>query len=644
MAQHRRLRNRTIEAEEPEIDVVTIDNHPVLDACEQATREIEETAMLATKEANDWAADVHMLPGKSAYTTTSNASAIANIETRGKNTNQAHACIADAQPTSATGTNDIFVAADAEAAGKITRQTKIWADVFRTSQHQPPLAKVNSNKQSAAFAEENTATPSPIGPRLEETRNEEIIKKKNITILEKEMRSVPANTDADTWQTELKAAEELAQRGYASKLLFLLQEKLQKEQEVGIAAEASGINQETSAMIGKIRSAPRKFDAGDWREELEAAKELARQGLASNLLVLLKEKLQQNQDAANRVQSSEYVPIPIGTPQQNQGTRSYARTSGIMEYVPTPIGTAPIPSMPKGIPIRAYLYPSTTAPAAPGNAIPLLALPRPTMMMDQYKPLDSTSVPTNSLVTATAPMEFGAKTTSTYTRPLTATGIKRRYDTMSGPAVATATEATTYNTINGRQLYSSEESGTRSLFAASLIRREQCVGPALGVPVGKIPVNPLMAPENELQGKLFEAIMTGKYKIGLLKTTDGKIIMRKKGAVVLQPDRQGWRCGACVLKFPKKYNNWKGWVVHEVHQVGVSDEFLGNFLMLCVDCGRCPLRTENLDDCPDAITVCARHWGDIDNGIIMEVIPIRVDCRCSQQSAGNLQNRNHQTG
>ncbi|KAJ8677750.1 hypothetical protein QAD02_013537 [Eretmocerus hayati] len=344
------------------------------------------------------------------------------------------------------------------------------------------------------------------------------------------MRSVPTNMDATTWRKELEAPEELARRGYASKLLFLLREKLQLEQEaISAGTSRMKIDREISAIIsgGGIQSAPREFQAGDWHDESEAAKELAQQGLASNLLFLLKEKLQQNQVAASRAQASgvkEYVPIPIGTSQQNRGATSYAQTSETREYVPAPIVTPPIPPMPKGIPIRGHLYPSTTAP---GGAIPSLAPPGPGMIMDQYNPLKSTLVSTNSLVNTTAPMKFGAKTTSTYTRPITVTGVKRRYDTMSSTAVAAATRTNIYNTTSGQQLYC-QGSNTRSLFAASLVRRGRCVGPALGVPVGKISVNPLMAPQNELQGELFEAIMTGKYKIGLLKTTDGKIIMRKK--------------------------------------------------------------------------------------------------------------------
>ncbi|KAJ8677751.1 hypothetical protein QAD02_013538 [Eretmocerus hayati] len=174
MDQRRSLWNRVIEAEEPEIDVVPVDDWPALDACEQATRKIEEAAILATKQANNWAADVQNHARQPAHTTTSSAPlATANIS---QITNQAHDRIAEAQTsrrllTSPTIIDNIFAAADAEAADKTTRQTHIWADEFKIFQQQSPLAEVNVSNQSAAITGENNATLLPINPRQEGARN-----------------------------------------------------------------------------------------------------------------------------------------------------------------------------------------------------------------------------------------------------------------------------------------------------------------------------------------------------------------------------------------------------------------------------------------------------------------------------------------
>ncbi|KAJ8676994.1 hypothetical protein QAD02_012781 [Eretmocerus hayati] len=191
--------------------------------------------------------------------------------------------------------------------------------------------------------------------------------------------------------------------------------------------------------------------------------------------------------------------------------------------------------------------------------------------------------------------------------------------------------------INDVQMTRDRFNDSRSLFTAAIRQNRQCSGPAVGVPVGKIPTNPWFAPKSKDQKKLLLGIITGVYRMGVLKSKDGRIIIRKKGFVLLQSDRLGWRCGECNLDHPGKYNEWDGWTGHEVHQVGILDNFTGYFDMICPDCGRNPLRTKHLDNCIDAIVTYARHWKDVNQGVIMEVVPLRVDCLCSRLTAGNLQ-------
>ncbi|KAJ8665714.1 hypothetical protein QAD02_007376 [Eretmocerus hayati] len=237
--------------------------------------------------------------------------------------------------------------------------------------------------------------------------------------------------------------------------------------------------------------------------------------------------------------------------------------------------------------------------------------------------------------TVTAGQGSATTTTLTYQTPITTSMVKRSRVEMP---TQYGFELTDYmdNTgqFSSRRVAMNFENRTRSVFT-STTRDFRCIGPAVGVFVDKISTNPLFAPQSENQKKLFEVLMTKNLKIGLLKSEDGRVIMNETGSVLLQPDRLGWRCGNCCLKHPEKYNKWQGWMVHEVNQVGILDEY--PVVMICADCGNNALSPYNLDNCVDAVITCARHWEDVNKGVIMEVLPICVDCLCSQMTAQKLQ-------
>ncbi|KAJ8686185.1 hypothetical protein QAD02_021979 [Eretmocerus hayati] len=566
MPRRRIIKNQDLGSAEPEIDVVTVGDSPYLDPCDRATNEIEEAASRAMNQAHAWTDEAPINRRRPPSATVTSNTLSGDKEIAGHITNQPHAQASVAgQLMPATVTHEIFIAADTEAAKKSAEQARIWTAEFRTLKGQAPATEEASSVNDININMKYGEGPSTTNPIQEETSSVTVDGKNLAVPSERETRPGPGNFDAETWQEEIKAAEELAQRGFAGKLLFLLKEKIRKDRET--AGTSSVLEEE-------VRSAPRKFDIGDWQNEQNAAKELAQQGLANKLLLLLREKSQQDQEAANLAR--EYIPAPIGTPQ--------------------------LPPMPMGVPIRTYL--SSTH----------MQVPEAAMIIDQHEPLDLTAHQTDSIVKTTARMGPARTATSTYTGPISATGLKRRYDDVS-------------NEPSGDQQ-------VRSLFTSTVIRERRCFGPALGVPVGKIPTNPWVAPQTEAQRRLLEAILTGTLKIGLLKANDGRIIMRRKGFIWLQPDNSGWRCGACNLTYPKKYNNWLGWIGHEIHQVGILDEFARKgFIIICPDCGRNPVSPMNFDDCIDAVLTCARHWDDINSNVIMEVIPVRSDCLCNRPPA-----------
>ncbi|KAJ8686098.1 hypothetical protein QAD02_021892 [Eretmocerus hayati] len=126
---------------------------------------------------------------------------------------------------------------------------------------------------------------------------------------------------------------------------------------------------------------------------------------------------------------------------------------------------------------------------------------------------------------------------------------------------------------------------------------------------------------------------TGKIEIGAIYDIHGRLIMRKRGVVVIPPNRREWRCGWCFEEDEHRYNNWDNWIPHEIHQVGALSRFVP---MICPDCGRDPLLTFNLDDCVEAIVAWKRSQKDINAGKIAEVVPIRGDCLCNYLSTEEL--------
>ncbi|KAJ8669547.1 hypothetical protein QAD02_000806 [Eretmocerus hayati] len=368
------------------------------------------------------------------------------------------------------------------------------------------------------------------------------------------------------------------------------------------------------SLIGKegtqLRSAPRRSKKIEWNNELQAAEELAKRGYASQLLEILKKNSEPNH-AANTT------------------------TTIVSGYQPEPVGTPRLPPM-IGVPIRTFLHQA---------AIPISTRDQG-MDIQVYEdhhfgnqadsmPVDLSLNQGGASFTTTAKMGTETITTNSYNRPVIS-GVKRAFKSATNPIFVNkfAEFDQLRNSTEEQHIWINQN--PRSLFTATT-RNKKCVGPAIGVPVGKIPTNPWVAPQNEEQRKLLSALLTNKLKVGLLKAKDGRVIMRRKGLIVLQPDRLGWRCGACILRYPEKYNAWAGWIGHEIHQVGILDEFQNNgFTMICPDCGRNPASPTVLDDCTDSILTCICHWEDVSNGIIMESIPLRVDCLCSWMTAKEL--------
>ncbi|KAJ8675248.1 hypothetical protein QAD02_011034 [Eretmocerus hayati] len=119
--------------------------------------------------------------------------------------------------------------------------------------------------------------------------------------------------------------------------------------------------------------------------------------------------------------------------------------------------------------------------------------------------------------------------------------------------------------------------------------------------------------------------------------------MRKRGIVIIQPDRMGWKYLTCRIENKEKYNQWGGWIIDDVHQVGVLNKFPP---MICMDYGRNAQSTFNSDDAINAFIACKRMWKYVNQEKIIEVFPVRVDCLCSHVPPEVLQMlavaRNHQ--
>ncbi|KAJ8678576.1 hypothetical protein QAD02_014363 [Eretmocerus hayati] len=111
---------------------------------------------------------------------------------------------------------------------------------------------------------------------------------------------------------------------------------------------------------------------------------------------------------------------------------------------------------------------------------------------------------------------------------------------------------------------------------------QPCLGsPAVGIKVGFIPENPLFAPQDQLEKELFPAWRAEKsYQVGEIRDSRNRLIVKRTGIVMIQPNRLGWRCEYCFLKDNKKYGGWKGWPVHLMCQIGALEDFE---IMRCID-------------------------------------------------------------
>ncbi|KAJ8677702.1 hypothetical protein QAD02_013489 [Eretmocerus hayati] len=412
-----------------------------------------------------------------------------------------------------------------------------------------------------------------------------------------------------------------------------------------ISGSSVAINEEE---LTRCNSAPTQFNTKDWDRELTAPEEPAQRGCASQLLRLLKEKLQQ----------------------EEFNDKGSGKANVINQYHPEPIGTPRIPPMPKGVPIVTFKRtpriqmntirkiedsPSTTGfndqyyitidlnTAGAQATVTSVGQPRAAYWPSEIN-FDRTglNLAAQETITSTARNGFNDNTTIVYDKPIVSTGIKRPRNSTpknipshtSKNMIRFAGQIIDGEVLRQQQIYPGD---SRSLLRSNIQQERRCIGPALGVPVGKIPTNPWCAPQNEEQRQLFAAILSGKMKVGLLKATDGRVIMRRRGFVLLQPDKLGWRCGMCLLDHPRKYNQWDSWTGHGVHQVDILDEFSNGFIMICPDCDRNPNSPKLLDDCIEAIITCIRHWEDVGKGVIMEVLPPRQDCLCNRMPAKNLQ-------
>ncbi|KAJ8685639.1 hypothetical protein QAD02_021432 [Eretmocerus hayati] len=376
-----------------------------------------------------------------------------------------------------------------------------------------------------------------------------------------------------------------------------------------------------------LRSAPGRVGDDELDKELEAGKELAQRGYASKILDLLKQKCEQEEAAKTATQLGCSDNRPIITTQ----------------YRPEPIGTPRVPPIPLGVPLHTFRsqqkVPATMTNQGVNNS-----------SAGDYnfnnpvdrQPLDLSFKKLGTSLTSTAGMYANTNLVNIYDKLVSTYDIdrpNRSHDSAMNPSPVKEfiEEPNRRGVIDELQIWMDQ--GSRSLFTSTIIEERRCVGPALGVRVGKILVNPWVSPQNDDQRKLLADILAGELKVGLLKSRDGRIIMRRKGLVMLQSDRLGCRCGGCVLRFPEKYDAWLGWIGHEIHQVGILDEFQKGFIMICPDCGLNPASPTVLDNCTDAILTCIRHWDDVNKGVIMEAVPLRVDCLCNRMFAKKMQNQ-----
>ncbi|KAJ8676993.1 hypothetical protein QAD02_012780 [Eretmocerus hayati] len=130
--------------------------------------------------------------------------------------------------------------------------------------------------------------------------------------------------------------------------------------------------------VGKSSNSSTNF----WGKEWAAVEELAKHGLANQLLTLLKKKLQADEEAA-----AERTKRTILNPER--------------QYEPEPIGTPRIPPMPLGVPLYTFLRPDQQEP-----------LPLNYQLNIHDAPMILNPVPTNTIVTTTANANQNITTTN----------------------------------------------------------------------------------------------------------------------------------------------------------------------------------------------------------------------------------------
>ncbi|KAJ8677426.1 hypothetical protein QAD02_013213 [Eretmocerus hayati] len=379
--------------------------------------------------------------------------------------------------------------------------------------------------------------------------------------------------ESSNLEIEEAAAKAIEHSNQCELAIFEIKEAAAKViEQANTWAGAVQIPSKPSAPATILRSATRRFEEKEWTYELQAAEELAERGYASQLSGILKHKNNQEQAAG-----------------------STAKSTAASRYQPKPVGTPRLRPIPIGVPIRTFLRQPM--------------MPFSTMGQVDCEPWKLSMNQGGASCTITAKINANTNSTNSYNRPITS-GIKRSFNPAMNPIFKNKFTEFDQRRNNTEEQHIWINQNSRSLFTATTTRNKRCVGPADGVPVGKIPTNPWVAPQNNDQRRFLSAILDGKLKIGLLKARDGR---------------------------PEKYNAWIGWIGHEVLQIGVLDEFQkSGFVIICSDCGQNPVSPTVLDDCTDAIITCIRHWDDVSNGTIMKTIPMRVDCFCSWMSAKKL--------
>ncbi|KAJ8672293.1 hypothetical protein QAD02_003552 [Eretmocerus hayati] len=139
--------------------------------------------------------------------------------------------------------------------------------------------------------------------------------------------------------------------------------------------------------------------------------------------------------------------------------------------------------------------------------------------------------------------------------------------------------------------------GVRAVFAATSFRLLVCA-PAPGVLMGLKPWKQMPAPVDEETRRIFEAIKASYFSAKDCCTQDGEKIMHRYEVIWISPDKQVSRCDLCNKFRPMLYNNWAGWMLHVVHQLGRKN--ILEKITAGMTCSLCSIKATvmyNYDDC-----------------------------------------------